>query len=323
MVIRKLNRTIFMLHTTKDSFGSYLQEIGRIKLLSKEEEVKCGQQVQTMIRLESLKPSETSTIAEWADAASLTPPELQRAIAIGKRAKKRMIEGNLRLVCSIAKKYIHRNMDIQDLVQEGNMGLQRATEKFDPAKGYKFSTYAYWWIRQAVTRAIASQSRTIRVPVHVTEKLNKAKKARQQLTQELGRSPTTNEIAERLEITPQQLQDLIFRTQLPCSMDATLGDHDDPLGNMLVDESADPLDVQLEQIERAEKVAAILDHLPGKEGEVIRMRFGLVTGKPQSLRTIASSYQTSGEHIRQVEARALNHVRVSLFAQKVRSVENI
>lgn len=314
-----------MSKSSTDSFGQYLQQIGRIKLLTKEEEVKLGRQVQEMIRLESLRPSPCFSNEQWAIAVSLTPDELQKAIALGMRAKKRMVEANLRLVCSIAKKYASRGVDMQDLVQEGNLGLHRAAEKFDPTKGYKFSTYAHWWIRQALTRSIASQSRTIRIPVHITEKLNKAKKARRELTQELGRSPSMDEVAVRLGTTSKQLQELLLRTQRPYSLDAPINDREDSFGVILADENSEPSYAQLEYIERIEKVGAILSHLPGKEGDVIRARFGLNdgSGKARSLKSIATDYKSSAEHIRLVETRALNSVRVSLFFQKVDSLENI
>jgi len=200
---------------TSDSIRSYLKSIGRVPLLSHEEEITYGKQVTSMMRLFKLKETLTEelgrepALGEWGSAAEIDVAELQRALIIGKHAKQKMIEANLRLVVSIAKKYTQHGLDFLDLVQEGNIGLNRGVEKFDPTKGYRLSTYTYWWIRQAITRAIAMQSRVVRLPIHITEIISKIKRAQRSLSQQLGRVASIEEIAEHLELKPERVRECL------------------------------------------------------------------------------------------------------------------
>lgn len=300
---------------TADMVRTYLREIGRVPLLTREQEIVFGKQVQQMMTLIDAKEALAKKLqrepdmSEWANHVEQSETEVQQTVAQGKRAKQKMIEANLRLVVAIAKKYQKRNMEFLDLIQEGTLGLERGVEKFDPMRGYKFSTYAYWWIRQAITRAIAQQGRTIRLPIHITEKLNKIKKVQRELAQTLGRSPTPAEIAKELEIEPAQIREYLNMARQPVSLDVRVGENQDTeLQEMLEDDGPSPEYYTNQEFLRQD-LNNLLAELTPQQREVVALRFGLEDGNEMSLAKVGERLNLSRERVRQLEHQALAHLR--------------
>jgi len=300
---------------TADMVRTYLHEIGRVPLLTHEQEIVYGKQVQKMIHLQETKEEikqktgQDPSLTELSNLVQLSEKEIEQIFKQGERAKRRMIEANLRLVVAIAKKYQKRNMEFLDLIQEGSLGLERGVEKFDPTKGYKFSTYAYWWIRQAITRAIAQQGRTIRLPIHITEKLNKIKKTQRELSQQLGRSATPLEVANALELEPAQIREFLSMSRQPISLDVRVGDNQDTeLSELLEDKNISPDDHITSELLRQD-LQNLLAELTPQQREVISLRYGLEDGKELSLAKIGQRLNISRERVRQLEHQAIAHLR--------------
>jgi RNA polymerase nonessential primary-like sigma factor len=293
----------------------YLQEIGKVPLLGRDEEVELARKVQTYMGSLATRQKLAKSLGQapsdvaFAEALGVDLATLKHQLWTGKRSKEKMIEANLRLVVSVAKKYQNRGLELLDLVQEGTLGLERAVEKFDPTKGYRFSTYAYWWIRQGITRAIATQSRTIRLPVHVTEKLNRIKKAQRGLSQQLGRTATLSEVAQMVEMEMTEVRDLLSRIPRSVSLDTKVGkEKDTELGELLESEDITPEQYATQNALRQDMVE-LLDTLPQRERDVVAMRYGLHTGQAYSLSEIGKILELSRERVRQIEARALQKLR--------------
>jgi RNA polymerase primary sigma factor len=298
---------------TNDPVRMYLKEIGRVALLTAQEEVELAQRIEAGVQAEErLSGTATKYSAEERE-------HLRWIIFDGQRAKRHLVEANLRLVVSIAKRYVGRGMAFLDLIQEGNLGLIRAVEKFDYMKGFKFSTYATWWIRQAITRAIADQARTIRIPVHMVETINKQVRIQRQLLQDLGREPTAEEIAEQMEMSPEKVREIQKIAQEPVSLETPVGEEDDSaLGDFIEDSEA------VVPLERAsfrllqEQLESVLHTLSEREKEVIRLRFGLVDGQPRTLEDVGKKFGVTRERIRQIESKTLSKLRHPSRSQKLR-----
>jgi RNA polymerase nonessential primary-like sigma factor len=293
-----------------------------VPLLSHEQEITLGRQVQDLVALEELEQElamrsggSKPDSEQLAQAAGLTPQQLRKRLRSGQRAKERMVAANLRLVVSVAKKYTKRNMELLDLIQEGTIGLVRGVEKFDPTRGYKFSTYAYWWIRQGITRAIAEKSRTIRLPIHITETLNKLKKGQRELSQELGRTPTVTELAEYVELPEEEVKDLLCRARQPVSLETKVGDGDDTeLLDLLASDGSQPEELVDGECLRGD-MRALLEQLPDLQGRVLKMRYGIPCAdvpepdEPMSLTGIGRILGMSRDRVRNLERDGLANLR--------------
>ncbi|MFF8292407.1 RNA polymerase sigma factor [Streptomyces sp. NPDC016309] len=295
-----------------DLFRQYLREIGRIPLLTAAEEVELARRVEAGLFAEE----RLATAAGLDERLAL---DLDRLVVMGRMAKRRLIEANLRLVVSVAKRYVGRGLTMLDLVQEGNLGLIRAVEKFDYARGYKFSTYATWWIRQAMSRALADQARTIRVPVHVVELINRVVRVQRRMLQERGCEPTHDEVAAHLDLAPERVGEVLRLAQEPVSLHAPVGEEDDvALGDLIEDgDAASPVESAAFLLLR-EHLEAVLSTLGERERKVVQLRYGLVDGRPRTLEEIGRIFGVTRERIRQIESKTLSKLRDHTFADQLR-----
>ena len=302
---------------TGDSVRSYLKDIGRIPLLEHEEEILLGRKVQKLMELEDKRKEfeqqhdRKIDDRELCDLTSSDWKEMRRELRQGRKAKDKMVTANLRLVVSVAKKYTKRNMDLLDIIQEGTIGLVRGVEKFDPGRGYKFSTYAYWWIRQGITRAIAEKSRAIRLPIHVTENLNKLKKAQRELSQINGQMPSVFELSEYLDLTVDEIKDLMCKARQPTSLEIKIGENrDTALIDLLEDKTQLP-DLLLEQQFIKEDMRKLIEELPEMQSAVISMRYGIGEEmlEPMSMTAIGQILNMSRDRVRTLENKALKSLR--------------
>jgi RNA polymerase primary sigma factor len=296
--------------STADGVRMYLREIGQVDLLTAEDERRLAQLI------------EAGHLAARRIDAGTDEGErrmLLRVVTRGERAKSELTQANLRLVVSIAKRYSNRGMQLLDLIQEGNLGLMRAVDKFDHTKGFKFSTYATWWIRQAITRAIADQARTIRVPVHMVETINRLSRVQRQLLQDLGREPSVEEIARELDVTPDRVREIQRVAQEPVSLETPVGEEDDSeLGDFIEDAKAVDPRVAVSDLIQREELREVLDTLTQRERRVLEMRFGLGGEEPCTLEEVGQRFGVTRERIRQIEARTLNKLKAIRDAQKLR-----
>ncbi|MFG3505978.1 RNA polymerase sigma factor [Streptomyces sp. NPDC047821] len=297
---------------SSDLFRQYLREIGRIPLLTAAEEVELARRVEAGLFAEE-------KLASTPDPDSQLAMDLDRLVVMGRMAKRRLIEANLRLVVSVAKRYVGRGLTMLDLVQEGNLGLIRAVEKFDYARGYKFSTYATWWIRQAMSRALADQARTIRVPVHVVELINRVVRVQRRMLQERGCEPTHDEVAAHLDLAPERVGEVLRLAQEPVSLHAPVGEEDDvALGDLIEDgDAASPVESAAFLLLR-EHLEAVLSTLGERERKVVQLRYGLADGRPRTLEEIGRIFGVTRERIRQIESKTLNKLRDHAFADQLR-----
>jgi RNA polymerase primary sigma factor len=301
---------------TGDLVRIYLREIGRVPLLTAQDEVELAKSIEAGLFAEE-------TLRAWPDGAAARGPRCERAelaqiAADGMHAKQRLIEANLRLVVSIAKRYIGRGLVFLDLIQEGNLGLIRAVEKFDYTKGYKFSTYATWWIRQAITRAIADQARTIRIPVHMVETINKMARIQRQLHQDLGREATPEEIAAEMGLPVERVAEIQRIAQEPVSLQSPIGEEDSDLGDFIEDADAVVPIEAAAFVMLQEQLDCVLDSLSVREQRIIHLRFGLTDGHPRTLEEVGQEFGVTRERIRQIESKTLAKLRHPSRAQMLK-----
>jgi RNA polymerase primary sigma factor len=303
-----------------DSVRAYLQQIGKVALLTAEEEVELARRIEAGVyAAERLRRAQ--------DAAETLPPQLFRdlgwIVRDGERAKAHLVEANLRLVVSLAKRYTGRGMPLLDLIQEGNLGLIRAVEKFDYTRGYKFSTYATWWIRQAITRAVADQARTIRIPVHISEVINKLGHLRRELLHDLGREPTPEELATQMDLTPHKVREIQHYAREPLSLDQTIGEEgDSQLGDFIQDSEAVLAIDAVAFILLQKHLHAVLATLSEREASIVRLRFGLTDGRPRTLDEIGHVHGVTRERIRQIETVTMAKLRHPSRSQALRDYLN-
>ena len=302
-------------NSTNDTVRLYLREIGQVDLLTVEDERRLAQLIEE-------GKIAAARIDEMVDSTALAPGEermLLRAVSRGERAKSELTQANLRLVVSIAKRYSGRGMQLLDLIQEGNLGLMRAVDKFDHTKGFKFSTYATWWIRQAITRSIADQARTIRIPVHMVEHMNRVTRAKRQMHQELEREPTVDEIAEKVQLPPDRERELLRISQDPLSLDSPVGEEDESnLGDFIEDSSVDSPDDAATRTMLHAAVGEVLGELSEREQDIVRLRFGLDGGRAKTLEEVGQEFGVTRERIRQIEAKTLAKLRHPQRSERLR-----
>ena len=300
-----------------DLVRAYLKEIGKVPLLTAEMEVDLAQRIEAgLFAAEKLRAADAG---ETTKLAAALRRDLDWLVVDGGKAKRHLLEANLRLVVSIAKRYLGRGMLFLDLIQEGNLGLIRAVEKFDYTKGYKFSTYATWWIRQAITRAMADQARTIRIPVHMVEQINKLTRVQREMLQELGREPTPEELAKELDMTPEKVVEIQGYAREPVSLETTIGDdQDSSLGDFIEDADAPVAAEVVSYGLMQEQLGEVLRTLTDREAAVVKMRFGLVDGQPRTLDEIGREFGLTRERIRQIESKTLSKLRHPSRSQKLR-----
>ena len=301
-----------------DPVRMYLKEIGKVPLLNADEEVSLAKRIKVGA-LAAAQIAEMNEEGNWRGVPNERQRSLRREVADGDRARQELTSANLRLVVSIAKRHVGRGVPILDLVQEGNLGLMRAVQKFDHTKGFKFSTYATWWIRQAITRAIADQSRTIRVPVHMVESINKVLRAQRMLGAKLERDPTIPELAEEVDLLPEKVEEILrIASQDPLSLDTPIGDEDDTsMADFIADKGAAPLDLAARKL-LEQTVRDVLGDLSERESEVVRLRFGLEDGRPRTLEEVGKEFGVTRERIRQIESKTLAKLRHPLRSDRLR-----